>query len=250
MEIMTAKLLGFVLVLTRVSTFFISMPIFDLTAVPQFIKVSMVVLLTAFFATVVPLPMYHAPVTSIEAVILIVNEAIYGFALGLAATMLFSVVRIAGSIIEQEMGLTMAEVFDPMTGEPTQAISMFLEMVFILLLFSANVHHLLLSVLARSYESFPVGTSPNINLLLGGLIATGTTMLLAALKLAAPILAASMILMIVLAITSRIMPEMDIFFLSLPLKVGLGIMFVAFFLPYIQTYVWEFAALLNKLLPV
>lgn len=250
MELMTAKLLGFILILTRVSTFFVSMPLFDWTAVPQVIKVSMAVLLTAFFAAVVPIPVYHAPATSLDAAILIINEAIYGFALGLAATMLFSVVKIAGSVIEQEMGLNMAEIMDPITGESGQAIGMFLEMVFILLLFSANVHHLLLGALAKSYESFPLGSMPNIDLLVTGLITAGSAMLLAALKLVAPILAASMILMVVLAITSRIMPEMDILFLSLPLKIGLGLLMVAFFLPYIETYLTEFAALLNKFLPV
>jgi flagellar biosynthesis protein FliR len=74
-------------------------------------------------------------------------------------------------------------------------------------------------------------------------------MLETSLKLAAPILAASLVLMVVLAIISRIIPEMDIFFISLPFKIGLGLLMMAILLPYVDSYVWEFATMLKKLVP-
>jgi flagellar biosynthesis protein FliR len=160
------------------------------------------------------------------------------------------VVKVAATIIEQEMGLTMAELFDPLTGEPAQAVSMFLEMVFILLLFSANIHHLFLTAIAKSYVSFPIGSTPDIATLLTGIISAGSQMLMLAFQLAAPLLAASLVLMVVLAIASKVMPDMDIFFISLPLKIGLGLVMVAFMLPYINAYLGEFAHLINKLLPM
>ncbi|MDO8302727.1 MAG: flagellar biosynthetic protein FliR, partial [Sedimentisphaerales bacterium] len=68
--------------------------------------------------------------------------------------------------------------------------------------------------------------------------------------LAAPLLAASLVLMVVLAIAARVMPDMDIFFISMPLKIGLGLVMITFMLPYITSYVQQFAHLINKLLPV
>jgi flagellar biosynthesis protein FliR len=250
MDVIFPKLFGFVLVLTRVSAFFVSIPLFSWPAIPTTIKIAMALLITIFFSIVTPLPPYIAHVGSIEAALVITNEAIYGFALGLAVTMLFSVVKIAATIIEQEMGLNMAELFDPLTGEPAQAVSMFLEMVFILLLFSANIHHLFLTTIAKSYVSFPIGSTPDITTLLAGIISAGSQMLLLAFQLAAPLLAASLVLMVVLAIASKVMPDMDIFFISLPLKIGLGLVMVAFILPYLNSYVAEFATLINKLLPI
>lgn len=250
MDILIPKIFGFVLVLTRVSAFFVSIPIFSWPAIPTNIKVAMALLITIFFAIITPMPPQLAQIGSIEAALMITNEAIYGFALGLAATMLFLVVKVAASIIEQEMGLSMAELFDPLTGEPAQAISMFLEMVFILLLFSANIHHLFLAAIAKSYASFPIGSTPDIATLLAGIISAGTQMLMLAFQLAAPLLAASLVLMVVLAIASKVMPDMDIFFISLPLKIGLGLVMVAFMLPYMNSYVGEFAHLINKLLPI
>jgi flagellar biosynthetic protein FliR len=248
MELIIPTLLGFVLVLTRVSAFFVTIPIFSWPSIPASVKITMALLVTIFFATITPFPLHAEEINTMQAVILIVNEAIYGFALGLAATMLFMTVKIAGTIIEQEMGLNMAEIFDPMTGEPAQAISTFLEMVFILLLLSANIHHLFLVTVAKSYELFPLGSPPDLPKLLTGIINAGANMLLFSLKLAAPVLAASLILMVVLAIAARVMPDMDIFFMSFPLKIGLGIILIAFMLPYIDFYVLEFSRLMNKLL--
>jgi flagellar biosynthetic protein FliR len=116
-------------------------------------------------------------------------------------------------------------------------------------LFSSNFHHLLLNVLAKSYASFPLGSTPDIGLLLQGVVQAGTEMLSSALRMAAPIMAASFILMIVLAIASKVLPEMDILFISLPFKIGLGLLLLSLFLPYLDSYVWEFAKMLNKLLP-
>jgi len=75
-------------------------------------------------------------------------------------------------------------------------------------------------------------------------------MLMAGLKLAAPLLAASLLLMVVLAVLARLVPEMDILFISLPMRVGLGLLMVAAFLPFISMFVAEFAELMGKLAPV
>ena len=73
---------------------------------------------------------------------------------------------------------------------------------------------------------------------------------MAGLKLTAPILAASLLLMVVLAILARMVQEMNILFISLPLRVGLGLLMVVVFLPLISTFVAEFGDLMGQLLPV
>lgn len=75
-------------------------------------------------------------------------------------------------------------------------------------------------------------------------------MFMVSLKLAAPMLAAFILLMIILAVLARILPEMDILFISLPLRVGLGLLMMGIFLPFIYSFVSEFADLMSKLLPV
>jgi len=250
MELIFEKLLGFVMVLTRISAFFLTLPVFGWKSIPVRIKVALTVLVAIFFSMITPVPFEARQVSVVEAILLLANEATYGLALGLIATFLFVTVRFSGRIIERQMGLAMAQILDPLTGENTQPLGALLEMIFIVLFLSANGHHLFLLIISRSYETFPAGSIPTIPVLAGGIVSAGSTMLMAGLKLAAPILAAFLVLMVVLAILARMVPEMNILFISFPLSVGLGLLIAGIFLPLINAFMGEFAEWMGKLLPL
>ena len=250
MALMIEKLLGFALVLTRISAFFLVVPVFGWKSIPVRIKVAITVLIAIFFSMITPLPVGTKQVSAIEVVLFMSNEAIYGLALGLVVTFIFAAVKFSGRIIERQMGFAMAEILDPLTGERAQPLGSLLEMMFILMFLSANGHHLFLLIISKSYEAFPAGSMPTIPILADGVIKAGSTMLMVGLKLSAPILAAFLVLMVVLAVLARMVPEMNILFISLPLRVGLGLLMVAAFVPFINTFVSEFSDLMGKLLPV
>lgn len=250
MPLVSEKLLGFVMVLTRISAFFMVIPVFGWASIPERVKISLVLLLAVFFSMITPVPIAARQASVLEAVLLIINEGTYGLALGIVAAVLFAAAKLGAHIVEQEMGLTIAEILDPLTGEGTQPLASLLEMMFIILFLNANGHHLFLLTLSKSYETFPAGSIPTIPVLAGAIVTAGSTMLMAGLRLAAPMLAAFLLLMMVLAVLARIVPEMDILFISLPLSIGLGLLMVIAFLPLINTFVAEFAGLMGKLLPV
>jgi len=168
MELIIEKLLGFVMVLTRISAFFLLLPVFGWKTIPVRIKVAVTVLMAIFFSIITPDQAgYPKQVSLLKAILLIANEATYGLALGLVVTVMFSVVQLAGRIIERQMGLVMAHILDPLTGERTQPLGSLLEMIFIILFLSANGHHLFLLIISKSYEAFPAGSVPTISVLAG-----------------------------------------------------------------------------------
>jgi flagellar biosynthetic protein FliR len=250
MEPMVEKLLGFVLVLTRISAFFLILPVFGWKSIPVRIKVAVTLLVAVFFAVITPFTLDAGGVSVPEAVLMIANEATYGLALGLVTTAIFSAVKLGGRIVERQMGFAMAQTFDPLTGETAQPLGTLLEMTFIIIFLSANGHHMFLLTMARSYEAFPLGSMPTVAVLLRGIIESGSTMFVAGLRLAAPILAAFLLLMVVLAVLARIVPEMNILFISLPLRVGVGLVMAMIFLPLVNGFVAEFADWMTKLLPL
>ena len=250
MDLLVEKLLGFALVLTRLSAFFLILPVFGWKAIPVRVRVSLTVLLAVFFAAVRPFSAGTEQITSLQAGLMIMAESVYGLALGLSAALLFAVVQFAGRIIERQMGMAMAEVLDPMTGDRSQPLGSLLEMIFILLFLAANGHHLFLMIISRSYEIFPVGTIPSLQILTEGVIEAGSTMFTAALRLAAPILAAFLVLLVVLAVLARVVPEMNILFISFPLRIGLGLMMTAMFIPFVNSYITELAQWMGRILPV
>ena len=250
MDIPITKILAFVIVLTRISLFLSIVPIFGWKTISARIKFSMVLLVSFFFALFMPTVVNLSQLSFLEAVLMIANEAIYGIALGLIVVLIFSAVKVAGKIIERQMGFAMGATYDPLTGESADALSVLLEMIFILLFLSANGHHLLLLILSKSYDAFPAGSTPQIATLAEGIVVTGSTMLVAGLRLAGPMLAAFLLLLTVLAVFARIMPDMNILFISMPLRVGLGLLMAGLFLPFINQFVGEFADWMGKLLPL
>jgi len=89
-----------------------------------------------------------------------------------------------------------------------------------------------------------------MQVLAGGIVEAGSIMFVLSLRLVAPMLAAFLLLMVVLAVLARMVPEMNILFISLPLRVGLGLLMAAIFLPLINAFVAEFADWMGKLLPL
>jgi flagellar biosynthetic protein FliR len=243
-------LLGFALVLTRISSFLLVLPVFGWNGLPVQIKAALAVVLSLFFCAVTPLGIDPARVSPLGAVTLLAGEAVYGLALGLIVVLLFSVVQLSGYVIEQQMGLTMSEIVDPLMGEEVGPLASLLEMIFLLLFLSANGHHLFLLILSKSYSAFPPGATPTLGLLVGGVIDTSSTMFVACLRLAAPMLAAFLVLMVALALLARLVPEMDIFFVSMPVRAALGLFMAAVFMPFLAGFVSEMADWMAKLLPL
>lgn len=250
MEFMIEKLFAFTMVLTRTSAFFMVVPVFSWKGLPTRIKAAMTMLISIFFSMIVPFTLDSAEVSILKAVLLLCNEAIYGLGLGLITMLIFSTVQVSGRIIERQMGLAMAQILNPLTGERGQPIGMLMDMMFTLLFLSVKGHHMLLLLISRSYKNFPMGSTPTIQIWLSGITKAGSVLLMAGLRLSAPILAAFLILMVVLAILARIAPEMNILFISLPIRVGLGLLLAGIFFPLIINFISEFADWMGKLIPL
>ncbi len=250
MDLITGKLLFFVMVITRISAFFLVVPVFSWQSIPLRVKVSAIILLALFFAMINPMGIEAEDASAVRTVLLLANEATYGLALGLIVNVLFSAVKLSGRIVERQMGLAMAQVIDPLTGERSQPLGSLIEMIFVILFLAANGHHLLLLIIQRSYEAFPAGNIPTIAALAQGTLQATSAMFTAALRLAAPMLAVFLILLVTLAILARIVPEMNILFISFPVRIFLGLLMIGAFMPLIGGFVREMTDWMGKLLPL
>ncbi len=248
MEEWVAILLPFVLLLARISAFFAVAPIFSWQPIPLRVRVAMVLLMTIFFAMIMPPKIFAVAVQPIQATVMITQEIVCGAALALVARLVYMGVQQGGRIAGRQMGLMLARVIDPSTGERSQPVGILFDFAFMALFLAAGGHHLLLIALARSYEAFPIGAAPNIAVLTDGVVTAGSVMLLFALKLSAPVLAAFLLLGVLLAVLARVLPEMNILMASLPLRVGLGLFMAAAILPFLDSFVVELAEWMNRFL--
>ncbi len=242
-------LLPVALIFARTTAFVFTLPLFSSRSVPAMLKAGLGVMLTVFFARFLPPPaLARGAVPAALAAVLLARELLCGLAMGLAARLIFIAIQQGGVLIGRQMGFAMASIIDPSTGRQTQPFGMYLDVVFTLLFFIAGGHHLLLRLIGRSYEVLPVAGGLDFGALAAGVLAAGTAMLAFALKLAAPVLAGFLILAVVLGVLARVLPEMNILLMSLPLRVAVGLVLATAMVPLLRSFVDEVAQWLNRFL--
>ncbi len=244
-----ALILPFALVFARTTACVAVMPVFGSRWLPLLLKAGIAAMVSIFMALRVPpsaVPAWAA--TPIAAGVLVVREVLCGAAIGLAAQLVFLAIQQGGILIGRQMGFYMASILDPSSGQETQPFAIYLETLFILLFLAAGGHHLLLQVIARSFTVLPVGGPVDFGMLASGVLSAGTTMLLLALKLAAPVLAAFLVLSVILGVLARVMPEMNILLTSLPLRVALGLLLAMAIIPLLQTFTEDVATWITRFL--
>jgi flagellar biosynthetic protein FliR len=169
--------------------------------------------------------------------------------LGLTARLTISALEVAGSVIAQQLGLGFVTTIDPTQGEQGVIIGNFLTMLGITLFFATDMHHLVIAALNSSYDLFEPGEVPAV----GDVAALVTKITAGAfrigIQLSAPFLAFGLLFNIGLGVLSRLMPQMQVFFVALPLSILIGLLFLllvlgtmmGFFLDYVGGVLHELA---------
>lgn len=210
------------LILVRVSTFFISLPLFSYRTIPQQVKIVLAVALAwmmYYTFNMEPLPIDG------QYILLILKEAIVGLMLGLTAYIILSAVQIAGGFIDFQMGFAMANIIDPQTGAQSPLMGQFLNFLALMLLLAINGHHLLLDGIFYSYQFIPIDQLfPNFDSenTVDFIMKLFASVFVVAFQLSAPIVATLFLVTLALGITGKTVPQMNIFVIGFPIKIAVG----------------------------
>jgi len=248
-ETWVGLLLPFTLILARTTAFLAALPLFSTPSAPRMLKAGLALLLTVFFGHFAPPAGVAAGgARLLAASVLLAREALCGLALGLAARMIYTAVQQGGILIARQMGFYMASIVDPSTDQETEPLGLYFDVLFMLLFLAAGGHHLLLRLVARSFQVMPLAGEFDFGALAAGVLAAGSAMLLFSLKLAAPMLAAFLVLGVVLGVLARVLPEMNVLLTSLPLRVAAGLGLAVAIIPSLEAFTEEIAHWMNRLL--
>lgn len=167
------------------------------------------------------------PVSPIEFWLLLTLEIGIGAFIGAAARMTFNALQTAGSIIGMQTSLSAALSFDPSTAQQGALTASFLGAVALIVLFAADFHHLMIRAIADSYTLFPPGQA-----FPAGDFAEAMTRLVASsfslgVRMAAPFVIFGLIFFLGLGLLARLMPQMQVFFVSQPAQILLGLILLA-----------------------
>ena len=153
---------------------------------------------------------------------MLAQEMFVGALLGFTVRLLISALQVAGSVIAQQLGLGFVTAIDPTQGQQGIILGNFLTMLGITLFFATDLHHLVIVALNDSYTLFQPGDIP----LLGDVAALTTRTIANAfrvgIQLSAPFLVFGLLFNLGLGVLSRLMPQMQVFFVGVPLSILLG----------------------------
>lgn len=226
-SLLPALAAAFMLVFARIGAMVMLLPGFGEMTVPVRVRLAIALILTLIM---VPLhrAQFQVDVTNLNALgVLMLQEIVIGLVLGLTARVTISALQVAGSVIAQQLGLGFVTAVDPTQGQQGLLIGNFLTLLGLTLLFATDLHHVVIAALNDSYSLFAPGAA-----IPTGDIASLITRAFAqafkiGIQLSAPFLVFGLIFNLGLGVLARLMPQMQVFFVAVPLSILVGFLILA-----------------------
>ena len=171
--------------------------------------------------------------------IIIVGEIMAGAFLGLAARMIMSALNVAGQIIAFQMGLSLAQIFDPTQELQGAIIGGFLAVLGTTMVFVTDLHHMMLVALKDSYLLMSPGALPDIGDLSQFMTETLSSAFALGLRLSAPFILFGLVFYIGAGVLNRLMPQAQVFFMLMPANLALGLLLLMLTVGLIMTVFLE-----------
>jgi len=238
----------FGLTFARFIAFIYVVPFFGGKAVPPLVKVatatSLVIITFPSVMTELPTDGSSLGFGPVGFIGMIAKEFFVGFTLGFVASLVFEVVQVAGRIADFQRGSTMGELFAPQLEERVSELGQFKLQLAIVVFLTTGAHLFFISSLIKSFQFIPVlkfphlepGYSPAVEFLT---MMTGTVLSLGV-QLSIPIVITLLLTDLFFGLINRVAPQVNVFFLSMPVKMWLGLFVVALMLPFLVSRMLDY----------
>jgi flagellar biosynthetic protein FliR len=239
-EYLSVNLFHFLLVFARLSVVFLLLPGISAAYVPVRIRLLFAVLVTMLVLPIVQSSLPPQPAQAAQLVWLIISEALIGGFLGAIIQIIMAALELAGQMISTATGMANAMVDDPVTEEQSAIMIGFLNLIAVALIFISGVHHFMLMAMVDSYNLF----IPNNSLFTRDMLNMATALLDDAfymgVRLAAPFIVFEMVFQIASGVLARLSPQLNVFFVVLPLQIILGMAILMITLPTMMLIFMQF----------
>ncbi len=241
------NLVLFIVVFTRLGGLMTSAPLFSTYPIPPQIKAWFVASIALIiFPIVMAKSGFQMPASMPELIVILLKEFTIGYIIGFVANLVFVGVEMAADLLAIQMGFSAAQALNPLSGNTSPVLSQFYTLLASMVFISLNAHQWLFSAVYESFQAVPPGYGFIINgTLTHQIIFMTGQMFTIALGIALPIFAVLLITDVLLGFTSKMMPQMNIFMVSIPLKIYVGLVLSIMFVQPMSEHI---AVLIEKFL--
>ncbi len=225
-----AQIFAFALTFVRLGTAIMIMPGVGDSFVPGRLRLHFAVALTLALS---PITLAYVPDPlpgTLGLFSLIFMEFVIGIFFGGIARIFMMALDTAGMVISISSGLSNAQLFNPALSTQGSLVGAFLSVTGVVVLFAMNLHHLLFAGIIESYEFFPLGALPDFGSMAEMVARSVTAAFAIGIKIAAPFLVISILIYTGMGVLSRLMPQVQVFLIALPLQIIIALIMMSMFL--------------------
>jgi len=233
LDLLVYKFQIFLIVWSRIAAMFFLAPVLSSSDLPVRFRV-----LLAFAITIVIFPWVSKlgikiPQSMLMYVTIVLNEVLIGMIIGFFLTLIFASFRLGTQFFATQIGLGMSQVFDPITQTQTPLLGYLFYSVVILVFISIGGFHMVIRAVVDSYQIVPfLDIIAHGEFLMKEVIRYFSFMFMVALKLAFPVIASSLVLMICIGLIGKAAPQTNIMIMGLPIQLGVGLILILSLLPF------------------
>lgn len=216
----------FVLVVFRTAGMMLAAPLFGSAKVPRRVKAMLALVIAAGLVNRVKTPV-ALPDNVLQLTFAIGGELIFGMIMGLGVSLAFIAVTWAGEIMGQQMGMNIAETFDPQFGRGGSLVGDMYSMLTLITFLLIRGHQAMIEGLASSFDSLPLmsaGMTQGLFDVFTGLLMSATVL---AVKVAAPMLVTMLVVDVALGMIGKSVPQINVMNAGLTLRSGVGMVILA-----------------------
>ena len=239
----------FILIFARVGSIMMLVPALGETVIPARMRLTFALLLSLVLYPLVTPVLPPLPDNLWAMVALVLHEIAIGLVIGIITRIAVSGTQVAGAVIASAAGLSVAVAADPVNGGVQGAlIGAFLSMLGIALIFATDLHHVAISAIHDSYMIFKVtdplmfGDAANV------IVESVAGAFVVGVQMSAPFIVFGLVFNLGMGILSRLMPQLQVFFLAMPATIGVGLLLMALLLSMMMgLYLMHFERVLAML---
>jgi flagellar biosynthetic protein FliR len=234
-------------VFSRVGTMLMLMPVFGEISVTPRIRLSIALALSLVLSPLVAKLYPAEPATPSALAGLLFGEIAVGILIGTVARMLVQALQVAGTIFAFQTGLGFAQNIDPTQGAQSALLGTFLTLLGVTLIVTTDLHHLLIGALRGSYTLFAPGKIPDLGDATALVTDTVAGTFTLAVELSAPFLVFGLVFYLAAGVISKLMPQIQIFFVAMPANILLGLALFMLLMGTLMT--WFLDSVQDRLTP-
>jgi flagellar biosynthesis protein FliR len=243
MEILVTDFTLILLIFIRIVSAFSATPIYSHESIPGQVKVFI-----AFIISFIVFSISNPANIAVEFNAwwlfgMAIKEIVVGLIIGFSLNLIFYGFSFAGTFIGFDMGLAMAQVMNPVEKTSGNVVGQIIYFLALMIFFIIDGHHYIIRALVFSFQVIPLGQFESNEGMFNLMLLYSSSVFIIAVKIAAPILVSFFLIHVAEGILAKMIPQMQVFFVTQPLKIGAGLVLLGSIIP---VYVYVIKNLLGE----